>query len=192
MKIIFASHNQNKTEEIRSLLPQGMTLLNLHDMQLTDEIPEEELTIEANSAFKAKWVFERFGVPCFADDTGLEVKALNNAPGVHSARYAGLSRNDQANMEKLLTALKLAADRTAQFKTVITYCDEMRIQQFTGIVKGKIATEKTGNEGFGYDPIFIPEDQQKTFAQMPLSEKNKYSHRARATAQFLDFLRAQG
>lgn len=192
MKIIFASHNQNKTEEIRSLLPQGMTLLNLHDMQLTDEIPEEELTIEANSAFKAKWVFERFGVPCFADDTGLEVKALNNAPGVHSARYAGSSRNDQANMEKLLTALKQAADRTAQFKTVITYCDEMRIQQFTGIVKGKIATEKTGNEGFGYDPIFIPEDQQKTFAQMPLSEKNKYSHRARATAQFLDFLRAQG
>ncbi|MEY4287429.1 MAG: hypothetical protein RL511_1518 [Bacteroidota bacterium] len=192
MKIIFASHNQKKAEEIRSILPPGITLLNLHDLQLKEEIPEEELTIEANSAFKAKWVFERFGLPCFADDTGLEVDALEGAPGVHSARYAGPDRSDTANMDKLLTALQKATDRSAQFKTVITYCAASTILQFTGIVRGQIAREKAGTEGFGYDPIFIPEDQPKTFAQMPLSEKNKYSHRARATAQFLDFLRAQG
>ena len=188
MKIVFASHNQKKATEIRSVLPIGMTLLTLHDLELHEEIPEDEPTIEGNSAFKANWVLQRFGLPCFADDTGLEVSALNGAPGVHSARYAGPERSDDANMDKLLRALANEADRSAQFKTVMTYCDGVIEQQFTGIVKGVIAKEKSGTEGFGYDPIFVPEDQQLTFAQMPLAQKNVYSHRARAMAQFLAFL----
>jgi XTP/dITP diphosphohydrolase len=188
MKIVFASHNQKKAAEIRSVLPTGMTLLTLHDLELHEEIPEDEPTIEGNSAFKANWVLQRFGLPCFADDTGLEVSALNGAPGVHSARYAGPERSDDANMDKLLRALANEVDRSAQFKTVMTYCDGVIEQQFTGLVKGVIATEKAGTEGFGYDPIFVPEDQQLTFAQMPLAQKNVYSHRARAMAQFLAFL----
>lgn len=191
MKIVFASHNQKKAAEIRSVLPKGMTLLTLHDLELHEEIPEDEPTIEGNSAFKANWVLKRFGLPCFADDTGLEVNALNGAPGVHSARFAGPERSDSANMDKLLHALANKADRSAQFKTVMTYCDGALEQQFTGIVKGVIATEKSGTEGFGYDPIFVPEDQQLTFAQMPLTQKNLFSHRARAMAQFLAFLKTK-
>jgi XTP/dITP diphosphohydrolase len=188
MKIIFASHNQKKAEEIRSILPEGLTLLTLQDLHLEEEIPENEPTIEGNSAFKARWVFAHFGLPCFADDTGLEVSALDGAPGVHSARYAGAQRSDQANMDKLLQALDGQEDRSAQFKTVITYCDGNQALQFTGIVKGCIGIQKIGTEGFGYDPLFIPEEVGKTFAQMTLIEKNQYSHRARATAQFLKFL----
>jgi XTP/dITP diphosphohydrolase len=191
MKIIFASHNQKKAEEIRSILPEGVALITLQDLDLMNEIPENEPTIEANSAFKASWVYKHFGLPCFADDTGLEVTALNGAPGVHSARYAGEARNDDANMDKLLAALQDSSDRSAQFKTVITYFDGQEQYQFTGIVKGMIATQQLGTEGFGYDPIFFPEDQKTTFAQMQLSEKNKYSHRARATAKFLKFLEDQ-
>jgi XTP/dITP diphosphohydrolase len=189
MKIIFASHNQKKAEEIRSILPEGLTLLTLQDLQLEEEIPENEPTIEGNSAFKAQWVYAHFGLPCFADDTGLEVSALDGAPGVHSARYAGAQRSDQANMDKLLQALDGQEDRSAQFKTVITYCDGNQALQFTGIVKGSIGMQKIGTEGFGYDPLFIPEEVGKTFAQMTLIEKNQYSHRARATAQFLEFLK---
>lgn len=188
MKIIFASHNQKKAEEIRSILPDGLTLLTLQDLNLKEEIPENEPTIEGNSAFKAQWVFAHFGLPCFADDTGLEVSALNGAPGVHSARYAGEQRSDQDNMDKLLQALDGQADRSAQFKTVITYCDGGQALQFTGVVKGSIGMQKNGTEGFGYDPLFIPQEVGKTFAQMSLAEKNQYSHRARATAQFLEFL----
>jgi XTP/dITP diphosphohydrolase len=191
MKIVFASHNQKKAAEIRSVLPSGMILLTLHDLELHEEIPEDEPTIEGNSAFKANWVLQRFGLPCFADDTGLEVSALNGAPGVHSARFAGPARSDDANMDKLLRALANESDRSAQFKTVMTYCDGEIEQQFTGLVKGVIATEKLGAEGFGYDPIFVPEDQQLTFAQMPLAQKNLYSHRARAMAQFLAFLKTK-
>ncbi|MEY4487366.1 MAG: hypothetical protein RL440_1912 [Bacteroidota bacterium] len=191
MKIVFASHNQKKAAEIRSVLPSGMILLTLHDLELHEEIPEDEPTIEGNSAFKANWVLQRFGLPCFADDTGLEVSALNGAPGVHSARYAGPARSDDANMDKLLRALANESDRSAQFKTVMTYCDGEIEQQFTGLVKGVIATEKLGAEGFGYDPIFVPKDQQLTFAQMPLAQKNLYSHRARAMAQFLAFLKTK-
>ena len=191
MKIVFASHNQKKAAEIRSVLPSGMILLTLHDLELHEEIPEDEPTIEGNSAFKANWVLQRFGLPCFADDTGLEVSALNGAPGVHSARFAGPARSDDANMDKLLRALANESDRSAQFKTVMTYCDGEIEQQFTGLVKGVIAKEKLGAEGFGYDPIFVPEDQQLTFAQMPLAQKNLYSHRARAMAQFLAFLKTK-
>lgn len=191
MKIIFASHNQKKTEEIRSMLPSHINLLNLHDLGQTEVIPEEEPTIEGNSAFKANWVFEKYGLPCFADDTGLEVLALGGAPGVHSARYAGEGRSDEANMQKLQENLKPHKDRSAQFKTVITYRAEGVFEQFTGLVKGEIATEAKGNKGFGYDPIFCPEGLGRTFAEMELAEKNQYSHRARAFSQLIDFLSKQ-
>lgn len=190
MKIVFASHNHKKAEEIRSILPKRYELLTLHDLLLKEEIPEEQPTIEGNSVFKARWVFERFGLPCFADDTGLEVRALNGEPGVHSARYAGPAKSDQANMDKLLAALNKQENRSAQFKTVITYIDAHTELQFTGIVSGQIAKEKLGTDGFGYDPIFYPENEQRTFAQMSLSEKNNYSHRARAMSQFLAYLEA--
>ncbi|MEY4349997.1 MAG: hypothetical protein RL078_39 [Bacteroidota bacterium] len=188
MKIIFASQNQKKTEEIRSLLPKGFILENLLDLNIEDDIPENEPTIEGNSAFKARWVFQKFGLPCFADDTGLEVLALNGEPGVHSARYAGAARSDQANMDLLQLNLKDKADRSAQFKTVITYCDQDQELQFTGIVSGRISEEARGEHGFGYDPIFEPEGLERTFAEMDLAEKNNYSHRARALAQLLSFL----
>ena len=191
MKIIFASHNQKKTEEIRSMLPSHFNLLNLHDLGQTEVIPEEEPTIEGNSAFKANWVFEKYGLPCFADDTGLEVLALAGAPGVHSARYAGEVRSDDANMQKLLENLKTHKDRSSQFKTVITYRAEGVFEQFTGLVKGEIALEAKGSQGFGYDPIFFPEGQQRTFAEMELAEKNEYSHRARAFSQLMNFLTKQ-
>lgn len=191
MKIIFASHNQKKTEEIRSMLPSHINLLNLHDLGQTEVIPEEEPTIEGNSAFKANWVFEKYGLPCFADDTGLEVLALGGAPGVHSARYAGEGRSDEANMQKLQENLKPHKDRSAQFKTVITYRAEGVFEQFTGLVIGEIATEAKGNKGFGYDPIFCPEGLGRTFAEMELAEKNQYSHRARAFSQLIDFLSKQ-
>ncbi len=188
MKIIFASQNQKKTEEIRSLLPPGIFLENLHDLHLEEDIPENEPTIEGNSAFKAQWVFQKFGLPCFADDTGLEVFALNGEPGVHSARYAGATRSDQANMDLLQSNLEDKTDRSAQFKTVITYCDQDQELQFTGIVSGRISEEARGEHGFGYDPIFEPEGLERTFAEMDLAEKNSYSHRARALAQLLSFL----
>jgi XTP/dITP diphosphohydrolase len=188
MKIIFASQNQKKTEEIRSLLPKGFILENLLDLNIEDDIPENEPTIEGNSAFKARWVFQKFGLPCFADDTGLEVLALNGEPGVHSARYAGAARSDQANMDLLQLNLKDKADRSAQFKTVITYCDQDQELQFTGIVSCRISKEARGEHGFGYDPIFEPEGLERTFAEMDLAEKNNYSHRARALAQLLSFL----
>lgn len=191
MKIIFASHNQKKTEEIRSMLPSHINLLNLHDLGQTEVIPEEEPTIEGNSAFKANWVFEKYGLPCFADDTGLEVMALGGAPGVHSARYAGEGRSDEANMQKLQENLKPDKDRSAQFKTVITYRAEGVFEQFTGLVEGEIALEAKGSKGFGYDPIFYPEGQERTFAEMELAEKNAYSHRARAFSQLMNFLAKQ-
>lgn len=191
MKIIFASHNQKKTEEIRSMLPSHINLLNLHDLGQTEVIPEEEPTIEGNSAFKANWVFEKYGLPCFADDTGLEVLALGGAPGVHSARYAGEGRSDEANMQKLQENLKPHKDRSAQFKTVITYRAEGVLEQFTGLVEGEIALEAKGSKGFGYDPIFYPEGQERTFAEMELAEKNAYSHRARAFSQLMNFLAKQ-
>ena len=188
MKIIFASHNHKKTEEIRSLLPENVSLINLHDLGQTEAIPEEEPTIEGNSAFKANWVFEKYGLPCFADDTGLEVFALNGEPGVHSARYAGEGRSDAANMQKLQLNLAPHQDRRAQFKTVISYRSESGMQQFTGIVSGEIAQVAKGNQGFGYDPIFCPEGLSQTFAEMELAEKNKFSHRARALSKLLAYL----
>jgi XTP/dITP diphosphohydrolase len=160
----------------------------LDDLNFHDEIPENEPTIELNSAFKANFIFNRFEENCFADDTGLEIEFLNGRPGVHSARYAGIERNSNANMNLVLREMLDAKNRKARFKTVITLILNGKQHIFEGIVNGTIISEKRGENGFGYDPIFIPENESKTFAEMNLSEKNQFSHRARALEKMIHFL----
>jgi XTP/dITP diphosphohydrolase len=187
MKLIFASHNANKAIEIQSILPSGIEIRTLSDIQYVEEIPENESSIEGNSQFKARFVQEKFEQNCFADDTGLEIFALEGRPGVHSARYAGEQRDSNSNMDKVLKELEMLSDRSAQFKTVITLFWEGKEHQFEGIIRGNIAMDKTGNEGFGYDPIFIPEGETRSFAEMTLVEKNQFSHRARAIEKLVSF-----
>jgi XTP/dITP diphosphohydrolase len=187
MKLIFASHNAHKATEIQSILPSWIEIRTLSDIQYLEEIPENEATIEGNSQFKARFVHEKFEQNCFADDTGLEIFALDGRPGVHSARYAGEQRDSNANMDKVLTELEMLSDRSAQFKTVITSFWQGKEYQFEGIIRGHIAISKTGNEGFGYDPIFIPEGESRSFAEMTLVEKNQFSHRARAIEKLVSF-----
>jgi XTP/dITP diphosphohydrolase len=188
MKLIFATHNKNKAFEIQKLLPDTFQVLTLDDLNFHDEIPENEPTIELNSAFKANFVFNRFEENCFADDTGLEIEFLNGRPGVHSARYAGIERNSDANMNLVLREMLDTKNRKARFKTVITLILNGKQHIFEGIVNGTIISEKRGENGFGYDPIFIPENESKTFAEMNLSEKNQFSHRARALEKMIHFL----
>ena len=187
MKLIFASHNAHKSTEIQRILPSWIEIKTLSDLHNMEEIPENEATIEGNSQFKARFVHEKFEQNCFADDTGLEISSLNGRPGVHSARYAGEQRDSNDNMNKVLEELTMMSDRSAQFKTVITLYWEGTEHQFEGIVRGQIATLKTGSEGFGYDPIFIPEGETRSFAEMTLDEKNQYSHRARAIEKLVVF-----
>jgi len=188
MKIIFASHNQNKVKEIQNLLGDEIQLLSLTEIGLEEDIPETANTIEGNSLLKAKYIWEKYQMTCFADDTGLEIEALNGEPGVFSARYAGDKKNDDANIDKVLFKLLGHENRNARFKTVITLIKEGQEFQFTGIVNGEIGSEKIGQNGFGYDPIFVPEKQGKTFAEMTLNEKNLFSHRARAFHQLVNFI----
>lgn len=188
MKLIFATQNKNKASEIKAVLPTGIELLTLSDLGNSIDIPETEQTIEGNAILKARFVHEYYVTPCFADDTGLEIEALNNLPGVYSARYAGLEKNDEANMIKVLNELEGEKERKARFKTVIALIIDNKLRCFEGIIEGKIATEKKGNNGFGYDPIFIPNGYDKTFAEMTLIEKNKLSHRALATKKMIDYL----
>lgn len=189
MKICFASQNINKTKEVNQLLGDQFEILNLHDLNYLEDIPETENTLEGNSRLKAHFSFEKFGMPSFADDSGLEVEALDGAPGVYSGRYAGGERSDLANMQKLLKNLDGKTNRTAQFKTVITLTWKNGNVQFTGIVKGKIINEMRGKDGFGYDPIFVPDGYDCTFAEMSRQEKNKISHRAIAVKKLVDFLK---
>ena len=188
MQLVFASNNLNKIKEIQSILKGSIQLLSLEEIGCHEEIPETADTIEGNAILKANYVTEKYGYDCFADDTGLEVTALNGEPGVYSARYAGEQRNADDNMNKLLEALKDKSDRSAQFKTVIALNLKGKQHLFTGIAKGKITFDKTGNHGFGYDPIFQPENYTETFAELPSEVKNKISHRAKATQQLIDFL----
>lgn len=188
MKLIFASHNEHKAKEIQSLLPSGIELLTLADLQLTEEIPETAETLEGNALLKASYVHERFGMNCFADDTGLEVHALNGAPGVFSARYAGNDKDSEANMALLLKNLSNVTDRRARFRTSIALIWNGKQHFFDGVVNGQIAKVRAGSDGFGYDPIFIPENSTHTFAEMTLSEKNNQSHRARALEKMIAFL----
>ncbi|WP_264523400.1 non-canonical purine NTP diphosphatase [Flavobacterium sp. N502536] len=188
MKLVFASNNKNKIKEIQSILPESIKIVSLEDIGCFEEIEETADTIEGNAILKANYVTQKYGYDCFADDSGLEVTALNGEPGVYSARYAGKQRNADDNMNKLLDALKDQSDRSAQFKTVITLNLNGEQHLFTGIVKGTITLEKTGDQGFGYDPIFQPENYSQTFAELPLETKNKIGHRGKATQQLIDFL----
>lgn len=186
MKIVFATANKSKVKEM-NLLISG-ELLGLSDVGITEDIPETQPTLEGNALQKARYVFDRTGLPVFADDTGLEVEALDGAPGVYSARYAGEEKNPQANIEKLLQELNGQENRAARFRTVIAYIDADTEMTFDGIVEGRITEAARGTEGFGYDPVFVPEDEARTFAEMTLAEKNLRSHRARAMEKFLDWL----
>ncbi|MFC6876671.1 non-canonical purine NTP diphosphatase [Flavobacterium myungsuense] len=189
MTIVFATNNTNKINEVQSMLPNTIELLSLSDIGCHEEIPETADTIEGNAILKANYVTQKYGYNCFADDTGLEVESLNGAPGVYSARYAGEQKCDDDNMNKLLQNLKDKPNRTAQFKTVIALNINGDQHLFTGIAKGTITFEKTGNQGFGYDPIFQPDGFKKTFAQFSLQEKGKVSHRGKATQQLIDYLK---
>ncbi|MDC8003708.1 non-canonical purine NTP diphosphatase [Aureisphaera galaxeae] len=188
MKLVFATHNQHKFREVKALMPSHIELVNLTDIGCFDDIPETAETIEGNAKLKADYVRDHYSLPCFADDTGLEVTALNGAPGVYSARYAGAEKSAEANMDLLLENLEGAQDRSAQFKTVIALSMQGKEELFPGICKGEIIHERKGDQGFGYDPIFLPQGYDKTFAEMEQEEKGKISHRGRAIALLLDYL----
>lgn len=188
MNLVFASNNKNKIAEIQSMLPESIKILSLEDINCFEDIPETADTIEGNAILKADYVTQKYGYDCFADDTGLEVDALNDEPGVYSARYAGEQKNADDNMNKLLEALKNKENRSAQFKTVITLNLKGKQYLFTGIAKGEITFTKTGTNGFGYDPIFKPENFNETFAELPLATKNTIGHRGKAVKQLIDFL----
>lgn len=188
MKLVFASNNKNKIKEIQQMLPESITILSLEDIGCTEDIPETAETIEGNAILKANYVTKKYGYDCFADDTGLEVEALNGEPGVYSARYAGEQKDANENMNKLLSNLENKTNRNAQFKTVIALNINKNQYLFTGIVKGNIIKEKIGNQGFGYDPIFVAENDTRTFAQLSIEEKAVISHRGIAVKQLIDFL----
>ncbi|MDX2359913.1 MAG: non-canonical purine NTP diphosphatase [Crocinitomicaceae bacterium] len=187
MKLLFATSNQNKIKEINKILPETFELLTLNDIDLNEDIPETSPTIQGNAIQKANYVTEHFGLNCFADDTGLEITALEMAPGVLSARYAGEQRSDGDNMQLVLQNLAAKEDRSARFKTVIALNLNGEQHLFEGIVNGIIRFEKHGVHGFGYDPIFEPENCGRTFAEMAMEEKNNFSHRARATKKMIDY-----
>lgn len=188
MKLVFASNNSNKIKEIQAQLPAHIQIVGLKDIGCTEDIPETANTIEGNAQLKADYVTQKYNLPCFADDTGLEVDALNGEPGVFSARYAGEQKSDDDNMNKLLQNLQNKDNRNAQFKTVIHLNLPNLQKTFTGIAKGEITETKIGDQGFGYDPIFKSENQNRTFAQMTLQEKAVISHRGKAVEQLIQFL----
>lgn len=188
MELVFATHNRNKLAEVQQLMPSEIRLLSLDDIGCQEDIAETEETIEGNALLKARYVFERFGRSCFADDSGLEVSALNGAPGVYSARFAGPEKNDAANNLKLLESLEGKPDRAAQFKTVIALVTDDAEYIFEGICRGEILHSPIGEKGFGYDPLFLPNGFEKTFAQMSMEEKGRISHRGRAIAKLVAHL----
>jgi len=188
MEIIFASNNLNKIREINNVLGNSFRLLSLHDIGMNKDIAEDEMTLEGNALHKARHIFKAAGMSVFADDTGLEVEALDGRPGVHSARFAGENKDSEANIEKLLLLLENKCNRNARFRTVIALILEGNEYVFEGTVKGSIISERRGTRGFGYDPVFVPEGKTKTFAEMDLDEKNMISHRARAFEKLKLFL----
>ena len=189
MKLVFATNNAHKLDEIRAILGNKIEILSLNDIDCHDEIPETADTLEGNALQKAMYIKEHYGYDCFADDTGLEVSALGGAPGVHTARYAeNTAHVSEANMNKLLKELEGKNDRSAQFRTVIALLLNGEQHLFEGIVKGDILTEKRGSEGFGYDPVFSPEQYSESFAELGAEVKNKISHRARAVAKLVEYL----
>lgn len=190
MQLVFATNNLNKLKEVQALIPSEIQLLSLKDIGCFEDVPETQTTIKGNAIQKAEYIKTHYGYDCFADDTGLEVEALDGAPGVYSARYAGLQRNAQDNMDKLLANLKTKENRSAQFKTVVSLHINNELQVFTGICKGLITEDKYGEKGFGYDPIFKPEGFNITFAEMDLSIKNDIGHRGKAISKLVSFLKS--
>ena len=191
IEILFATNNSNKLYEVQAQLPKRIKLISLKDIECNEEIPETQNTIEGNAIQKANYVKNKYNLDCFAEDTGLEVEILNGEPGVYSARYAGPEKNTKDNIQKLLYKLKDKANRKAQFKTVIAMHFKGKLITFQGICKGEITENVMGSEGFGYDPIFKPLGNSKTFAQLSLNEKNKIGHRGRAVTQLIDFFQAK-
>jgi len=188
LSLYFATQNQHKLSEVRKKLPESISLFDLTEFNLKEEIPETGSTLEENALLKAKYIFDKFNVNCFADDSGLEVEILGNAPGVYSARYAGEPKNDENNIDKLLSELNGIENRNAQFRTVISLILNGKEYFFEGTIKGKIIHERKGNNGFGYDPIFVPNGFEKSFAELSLDVKNKISHRAIAVEKLVEFL----
>jgi len=189
MKLVFATNNKHKLQEVRDIVGDRVEVLSLADIGCYDDIPETADTLQGNALIKARHIYEKYGLDCFADDTGLEVEALGGAPGVYSARYAGEECNSEANMHMLLENLTGISNRNAQFRTVIALIIKGEEMLFNGVVKGTIATEKKGDSGFGYDPIFVPDGHTDSFAQMSSEMKNSMSHRFRATQQLGNYLK---
>jgi XTP/dITP diphosphohydrolase len=192
MELVFATNNKHKVREISDLLDGDFKITGLSDLNITEDIPEDAETLEENALFKARYVHGKTGMNVFADDTGLEVTALGGAPGVWSARYAGENKSFDDNIDKLLREMQGATDRSARFRTVIALILDRKEYLFEGIVEGEIITERKGTGGFGYDPVFRATGSDKTFAEIPLQEKNLISHRARAMRKLISFLKGSG
>lgn len=192
MELVFATNNKHKVREISDLLDGDFRITGLSDLNITEDIPEDAETLEENALFKARYVHGKTGMNVFADDTGLEVTALGGAPGVWSARYAGENKSFDDNIDKLLREMQGATDRSARFRTVIALILDRKEYLFEGIVEGEIITERKGTGGFGYDPVFRATGSDKTFAEIPLQEKNLISHRARAMRKLISFLKGSG
>ena len=189
MKLCFATNNKNKLNELKKAIGASIEIVSLEEIDCFDEIPETGDTLEDNSLEKAKYIWDRYQIPTISDDTGLEINSLDGRPGVYSARYAGLQCNSDDNMKKVLEELEGRNDRSALFKTVITYLNGEEVHQFTGVCNGQIREEYSGKMGFGYDPIFEPEGFETTFAEMEMEDKNKISHRGRAIVKLEKFIR---
>ncbi len=190
-KLVFATNNNHKLQEIRQLVGNHIELLNLSDIGFAGDIPEEADTIEGNAAQKAWFIYNKYAVNCFADDTGLEIEALRGEPGVYSARYAGINCTFEDNMNKVLAAMHGKDNRKARFRTVIALIENGKLTTFPGEISGTITREKQGVKGFGYDPVFLPDGFDRTFAEMDLSEKNRISHRAVAVQKLVDYLKSR-
>ena len=190
-KLVFATNNAHKLEEVKAILEPEYQIVSLKELGCFDDIPETEKTLDGNALLKARYIFDKYGVDCFADDTGLEVKALNGEPGVYSARYAGEDNNAQENMKKLLKNMTGVERREACFRTVIALIESGEVRFFEGKIEGKIAEDPKGTAGFGYDPVFVPDGYQLSFAELGLEEKNKISHRALAVEKLTKYLKSK-
>ena len=192
MKLVFATNNQHKLRELQQILGDKIQLLSLKDINCFEEIPENQETLEGNASEKSFFIFNKYGYNCFADDTGLEIDALNGEPGVYSARYAGEEKNAEANMQKVLQKMHEIKNRKARFRTVISLVIDGHESQFEGVINGIILPERKGEEGFGYDPIFQPDGFEESFAEMNAEQKNQISHRGRAVHKLVEFLTSTG
>ncbi len=190
-EIIFATHNQHKLQEVQTILKEKYNVLGLDSLNFKQEIEETGTTFEQNAQLKAETIFEKFQINCFADDSGLEIEALNGEPGIFSARYAGEPADSEKNIQKVLNKMQNISNRKARFRTIISYKTKEKVMFFEGVIEGQILTEKRGDGGFGYDPIFMPKGYNKSFAELSSEKKNSISHRAIALKKFINYLNTQ-